>query len=91
MGRGFGPKGAASAATQMGGKGLALNDRLLAVLEQGCVRTLIDKLGSCLGLLGDTFRPNVKEEMLSWLLCLGPTKHFLLPSVPVYVSKQAQF
>ena len=33
-------------------------------LEQGCGRTLIDKLGSSLSLLGDIFRIDLEEEML---------------------------
>ena len=41
-------------------------------LEQGCGRTLIDKLGSSLSLLGDIFRIDLEEEMRSWPLGLGP-------------------
>ena len=65
-------------------------------LEQGCGRTLIDKLGSSLSLLGDIFRTDLEEEMRSWPLGLGPgpgpgwAKHFLLQIDPEYVSKQAQ-
>ena len=53
-------------------------------LEQGCGRTFIDKLGSSLSLLGDTFRTDMEEEMRSWPLGQGPSqalagpKHVLL-------------
>ena len=35
-------------------------------LEQGCGRTLIDKLGSSLSLLADMVRADLEEEMRSW-------------------------
>ena len=65
-------------------------------VEQEGGRTLIDKLGSSLSLLGDIFKTALEEEMLGPSLGQGhgpgqgPGPHFLLQIGPEYASKQVR-